>query len=407
MAITYKTTPEENFQIKSYTRTIIATGLALFAMFFGAGNIIFPLFLGAHTAQNILPSAIGFLLAGVGVPFLGLYATILYQGDYWAFFQRLGKLPALVIITILMISIGPFGAMPRTVMTTFNTLAPFVTSDLAASKIIFNFVYCLFIFLLAYRETKVVEILGLVLSPIKILSFSTLIILGLVHFEPYTVNAVTELAAFKDGIVQGNNTMDLLAAFFFSSVAYRSITNAATNDPSKRTLTSLTLKSCFVGMFLLSAVYIGFMIVAQHHAFSLQAIPKEQMINAIAKVVLGKFGGVFVGISVTFACIATSLALAEITSHYLHTVIFRQKINKQINLLMVVAITFVFSNFEFATLMQLISPILQSIYPALIVLSVMNILYKWKAINMVKLPVLITFVGTILINILNGSYPLI
>lgn len=85
----------------STKKMVIATGLALFAMFFGAGNIIFPLYLGANAGQNFWPTLVGFIIGGVGVPFLGLYATSLYQGDYWAFFGRLGKIPAFLLITLL------------------------------------------------------------------------------------------------------------------------------------------------------------------------------------------------------------------------------------------------------------------------------------------------------------------
>src|ERR1700730_16150882 len=92
------------------TKTVIATGMALFAMFFGAGNIVFPLHLGANSGQNITHTMLGFLLAGVGVPFLGLLATSLFNGDYQAFFGRLGKYPSFLIITFLMVIIGPLAA---------------------------------------------------------------------------------------------------------------------------------------------------------------------------------------------------------------------------------------------------------------------------------------------------------
>ena len=113
-----------------HTRTqenkiIITTGLALFAMFFGAGNVLFPLHLGANAGQHILPTMWGFLLIGVGVPFLGLLATSLFNGSYHDFFGRLGKYPAFILTTFLMILIGPLVAIPRTEATTFHAILPF------------------------------------------------------------------------------------------------------------------------------------------------------------------------------------------------------------------------------------------------------------------------------------------
>ncbi len=103
-------------------KVIITTGMALFAMFFGAGNILFPLFLGANAGQNIVITALGFLIAGVGVPFLGLIATSLYQGNYHNFFARLGKMPGFLMISFLIIIIGPLAAMVSTEAITFNDL---------------------------------------------------------------------------------------------------------------------------------------------------------------------------------------------------------------------------------------------------------------------------------------------
>ena len=310
------------------------------------------------------------------------------------FFERLGKLPAFLLITFLMVIIGPFAGIPRTAMTTLNTVLPYLT-EANISPVAFNVIYCSIVFVLGYRESKTVEILGYVLSPIKIISFTTLVGLGLFNYAPTLLSVIPANVAFKTAIIEGYNTMDMVAAFFFCSVAVRAIKQGAKTS-STASLTSLTLKACLTGGALLSAVYIGFMLVAHNHAAALQSVDKAQMIGVIATIVLGKFGGLFVCIAVSFACIATALALAEISSHYLQTVVFKNRAHKNFCLSLVMLITLVVSNFEFQTLMDYMTPVLGVLYPALIVLCIMNILHKLKGIKSVQLPVMLSVIGSVL-----------
>lgn len=391
-------------------KMILTTGLALFAMFFGAGNVLFPLYLGANAGQHILPTMWGFLLAGVGVPFLGLLATSLFNGSYHDFFQRLGKYPAFLVITFLMILIGPLVAMPRTEATTFNAILPFLPETLQDStllSVLFSILYGGIVFLLAYKETKVVSILGFILSPIKIISFSSLIIIGLLFAEAPIYSSLTALEAFQHGISNGYKTMDLLGAFFFCTVAFRAIQLDALNQQTLSPVTNkhasnttlLTLKSCIIGALVTAVVYVGFMWVARAHAPVLQGLREEQMISAISYAVLGKFGGLFVCITMSFACIATALALATVSSDYLYREVFKKKISKRHCLVMIIILTILMSNTGFQGILKFSIPILNIVYPSLIVLSIMNILYKWKGVQWVKLPVAITAIGFTILEI--------
>lgn len=375
----------------SETKIVITTGLALFAMFFGAGNILFPLYLGANAGQHIGITTLGFLIAGVGVPFLGLIATSLFNGSYHAFFARLGKTPAFLLITFLMIIIGPLGALPRTEVTTFYALQPYLPNFLN-SNAIFSLLYCGLVFLLAYREAKVVQILGLYLSPVKIISFTALIILGFMSVEPSLPNSLSTFAAFNKAIINGYNTMDLLGAFFYCTVAFKSIKHA-THHNSTLNPTRLTLKSSIMGASITGAVYLGFMWIAHNHAASLQGLPEENMISAISMLVLGKFGAIFVCVSVSFACVATALALADVCSIYLYEEVFHKRVSKIACLSTVMILTYLVTNIGFQGILNLTVPILNIVYPALIVLCIFNILHKWKGIKMVKLPVLLTSLG--------------
>jgi LIVCS family branched-chain amino acid:cation transporter len=376
----------------SEKKIVIYTGLALFAMFFGAGNIVFPLYLGANCGSHILVSLLGFLLAGVGVPFLGLMAISLYHGDYFAFFARLGKVPALMMITLLMLALGPLGAMPRTETTTFNTLLPYLP-DALKENAVFSIFYCGLALILAYRETKIIKILGLFLSPVKIVAFSTLVFIGLLFTEGPIFSDITAKDAFHEAISYGYNTMDLLAGILFCTIAFRSIQLATKKEP-RLNPASLTLKACMLGAFIISMVYTGFMLVAYNHANALQGLGAEQTISAISHAVLGKFGGIFVCIAVSFACFATTLALGQACSQCLYQDILRSRIPKYICITVVFFATYLMSTLGFKGVSEVIAPIVNIIYPALIVHCILSILHKWKGVKIIKLPVFFTILAS-------------
>ena len=377
----------------SQTKIIFTTGLALFAMFFGAGNLAFPLHLGAAAGQHIVLAAIGFLLAGVGIPFLGLYATSLYRGNYHDFFARIGKLPAFLMITFLIINIGPLFAMPRTEALTFSTLLPILPNFLQ-NNYIFSAIYCGIVFLLAYRENKIFDILGLVLSPIKIITFLSLITIGLTFQTTPMIIPATGVEILTQSLETGYKTMDLLATFFFCAVAFQGIQHAITQkkDYIKYDTNKMIISACVIGGSLIGIVYVGFMLVAHKHALALQGVDQGAVINALATAVLGNFGSLFVSVCVSFACLATALALAEVSRNYLHAEVFKGKVSKLTCLISIVTIMYAMSNLGFSKIVTISLPVLNVIYPTLIVLCVFNILYKWKGIKTVKLPVALTAV---------------
>lgn len=361
-------------------RIVVTTGLALFAMFFGAGNIVYPLTLGASAGTNITYAMIAFLIAGVGLPFLGLFATGLYQGDYWKFFSRLGKVPSFILITFLIFFIGPLFAIPRTETVTYHTLAPFLSSVGLDNPYGISGIYCTILFLLTYRPTKVIDIIGKFLSPIKLVLFIILIVAGLITAHETLANHHPVAVVVKEGLLDGYGTMDLLGAFFFCTVAYQSIMRKAKAHgiTDKKTIVKIFLQSCIVGGSILGLIYIGFTMVALGHAADLQGVDTAQMIQAISNVVLGSFGSLFVCICVSFACIATATALTDVTTNFLYEHLFKRKISRTICLVGTLVVTFAMTIMGFSGIMKIALPVLEVLYPALIIYSVVSIYVKYK-----------------------------
>jgi LIVCS family branched-chain amino acid:cation transporter len=351
-------------------RIVFTSGLALFAMFFGAGNIIYPLALGAEAGDHIGFVIIAFLISGIGLPFLGLFAASFFQGDYWKFFSRLGKIPAFLLITFLILVIGPLFGAPRTEAVAYHTLRPFLPIYFA-NTYVFSAFYCAILFLLTYRQSKIVDIIGRILSPIKLTLFIVLIIAGLMGPHVIMENKNSVMSSIKTGLLDGYSTMDLIAAFFFCSIVSRHILLKAKSHgiTDNKSIIKIFLLSCLVGGILLSIIYIGFMLIALCHANELQNIDTAQMIATISHVVLGNFGALFVGICVGFACLVTAIALTEVTTEFLYLKIAQQKISRTACLGFTVSAIFAMSILGFSGIMRLALPILEVLYPALILYS--------------------------------------
>jgi LIVCS family branched-chain amino acid:cation transporter len=191
--------------------------------------------------------------------------------------------------------------------------------------------------------------------------------------------------------------MDLLATFFFCAVACQSVKQHNATHPIL-----LMLKSSALAASLLCAVYIGFMIIAHRHAVSLQGLGAEQIIPAISTLLLGKFGGIFVCITVSFACIATGLAITAVCTDYLTVQICHNRISKHTALALVMILSYGTSCLDFRGIMQICSPIVQILYPPLIVLCIMNILHQWKGITYVRIPVLLSGLAYPILHLYAG-----
>lgn len=365
--------------VKTDTKIALTAGLALFAMFFGAGNLVFPLSIGVHTGQHLLSGWLGFILAGVGLPFLGVFAISLYEGNYWAFFNTIGKFLSFLIITFLILIIGPLFGTPRTEDITYGSLAPFLPHGLHNS--IFSVIYFSLIFVLSYKHRWVVDIIGRFISPVKLIAFITLIIASLLTASALLPTPHSASYTLGHALSTGYGTMDLLAAFFFCNVAYKTIVHKcnAIGIEDQRAIMKVTLKACLIGASLITLIYTGFMLSANHHAAALQHVATPNLINHLSTLVMGNFGSLFVCLCVSLACIATAVALVTASTNFFHKAVFRRKFPRLICLLMVLTAMYLMSILGFDKIMAIALPILNILYPCLIALCIVNIsrkLYK-------------------------------
>lgn len=347
----------------------LTVGLAIFAMFFGAGNIIFPLAIGQMSLDQTPWGLSGFLLTAVAMPFAGLLAMFRCQGQVRLFFSRMGNVPGFVIAILIISLIGPFGAAPRCLALAYSTLS---LSLPGIPLILFGAGACLLIFLFAYKENCLLKLLGYVLSPLKIGLLIFIIIKGFIDAPETTLVSTdpSKIAHFWHGLKEGYNTMDLLGAFFFAPIIILSLGDQK-KDPN---FNRFVLIASAIGAFLLTMIYIGFCYLAYHYSPELQGISNDQLLAAIAIHILGPYAGLIAGLTVTFACLTTAIALIAAFTSFMHKEVFREKIGHIPVLIFSLIITFAVTTLEFQGIARFLNPVLEICYPALILLTIYNLI---------------------------------
>ena len=247
---------------KALTNTEIFTlGLMLFALFLGAGNIIFPPYLGQLAGDELAIAVTGFLLTGVGLPLLGILAIAKAGGDLQSIAGRVNPVFGIVFTLIVYLAIGPFFGIPRTATVAFEIgTAPFLPADFAESfwsLFIFTLVFFIITVLFAMNPTKLVDRIGKILTPLLIL------VIGLLAVKSFltpmgSINSPIgnyDTEAFFESFLQGYLTMDAIAALVFGIVIIQSIQNKGVTDT--RTILKSTAYAGFIAAIGMSAVYIS------------------------------------------------------------------------------------------------------------------------------------------------------
>lgn len=365
---------------------LVAIGFAIFSMFFGAGNIVFPLILGEYAQDRIFFGISGMMITAVLVPLIGMLGMILYQGDYNAYFRRIGKIPGMIMVVTILALIGPFAGIPRCITISYATLTAFGIEALPGVNLVtFSLFSCAIIFACTIRPARLLDLLGKVLTPILIGSLALIAVKGLCVMPHIGHASDTALRIFSRGFAEGYNTMDLLASFFFSSVimvCMRERQEGVVVD-SRRFFTIATL-GALIAALLLSVVYLSFSTLAAGYHGYFAGVPNHEMLGAMARQVLGPYAGLIVGVTVFFAVLTTMIALTTIFSKFLQETVFKNKISYPVALAMTLAVAFGVSTLHFDGISRLIGPVLQVCYPALIVLAFANLLGKFYDFKLVR-----------------------
>lgn len=382
-----------------FNSTVVSTGLAIFSMLFGAGNLMYPLMVGMISGNHTIFGMTGFLITTVLLPVIGLIAMILFDGNYNTFFKRLGNTTGELIIFACMVIIGPLIAIPRITTVSHVMIAPFLPTFLQTITPVSSFIFALLFlgitFLFTYRENKIIEVLGNFISPALLISLTLIIAKGIFNADQALTTIQTPWTIFKTNLILGYGTLDLLGTIFFSSVVLHILKNTggqgvATNV-KKRVM--LGLKAGLLGTSLLGLIYIGMGYLGVFHGYGFD-VNDQELFRLIAFRVVGNYGTALIGTAVLMACLSTSIALGAVVAEYMQLTVFRNKIGFVPSLVIVLVACLPLSVLGLGQVLALTGgPITYIGYPVIIATTFCNIAYKLFGFKPIKIPVFLTFIG--------------
>lgn len=298
----------------SLTETF-AVGSMLFGLFFGAGNLIFPVFMGQSAGANVWKAIIGFLITGVGIPLLGVASLGMSRSDgLLELSSRIGKRYGVFFTCALYLSIGPFFAIPRCASTSFSVGIKPLVSDGTAKWLVWAFALVFFAAVLWFslRPGKILTWVGKILTPMFLISLALLAVTALV--KPMgSVSGLSPEAAyvnnsFFQGFLDGYNTMDALASLAFGIVVVNAIKGLDVKEPSA--IAGNTITSGLFGCAIMAFIYAALAIIgAQSRAVYPLAADGGEALYVIATHYFGSVGGIILAVTVTLACLKTAVGL--------------------------------------------------------------------------------------------------
>lgn len=377
-------------------------GVMLFALFFGAGNLIFPATLGQNAGTNIWSAVIGFLITGIGLPFLGILA-IGFSGsrNLEELASRIHPVYAVIFTALLYLTIGPFFATPRTGAVAYDIgVAPFVGDSYAQIGLL---TFTLFFFgitmLFSLNPAKLVDRIGKILSPGIIILLIVLLVMVIIKpmgsFQSPQDGYIN--GAFMKGFTEGYNTMDALASLVFGIIVINSIRSMGVT--STRGVLSATVKSGLVATALLGIIYVG---IAYLGATSTERFGLFEtggpVLGSATSYYFGTFGTIMLSIIIFLACLTTSIGLITACGEYFHTLF--PKISYKAFIVFFSLLSFTVANIGLSNIINYSIPVLMFLYPLAIVLMLLTFLSP--LFNHARIVYVTTTVVTFLISSIDG-----
>lgn len=393
---------------KSKRNTVIVVAFALFAMFLGAANIIFPPYLGAMAGSSWALACLAFIITGTGLPLLGILATAKVDGKADAIGQRVSPGFSKILNILLIIFIGPLFAVPRTAATTIElSVIPFMPSDwspkavLIIGSLLFFFI-CLYFVL---SPGNVIDRIGTYLTPVLVVFLLILLVISVVKpigvpIEP--TGSIQESGIFREGFTTGYQTMDALASIIFCATIFTSITNKGYTKEQAR---GMMLPIALISGVGTSIVYAGYVWIGASASGKLQGITEHTTLTVSSvQLLAGTAGRVILAMIIFLACCTTATGLIVTATEYFHT-LFNQKVSYKLLAFIITGISYGISIIGVGGIIYIASPLLEVMYPVVIILIVLNLLGDWVKYDYAFHGALLAAAPVIVLNVMNMFDP--
>ncbi|GJJ80355.1 branched-chain amino acid transport system II carrier protein [Pasteurella canis] len=304
-------------------------GFMLFAIFFGAGNLIFPPKLGFESGLGFWPAILGFVTTGVGLPLLGILVATRYEGGYKKALEDIHPWISILLLGAIYLTIGPFFAIPRTAATAFDmAVIPFIGGADTVALFLFTLVYFGITLWVSLNPTKMVDRIGAILTPVLLIAIIALVVrMATILMGGEYINTSTGMNnPLVTGFIEGYQTMDVLASFAFSVVVMNAI--RAKSDKNSSFIKQATLASIVAAMAL-AFIYIAIGWIGNNMPLSTQTLAEVSekgqnlgvfILNESTTQSFGALGRSLLGLIVTLACLTTAIGLVVATSSYFNSI---------------------------------------------------------------------------------------
>ncbi len=374
------------------TQDLLAISLMTFALFLGAGNLIFPPSLGLEAGTNLLPAMAGFLITAVGLPAL----TLVVLGRISSTKNLTKPLPKWLANTfwvLLFTAIGPAFGMPRAITVAYEMgIKPFVNSD---HLLVFSTLFSALTLLLAFKPGHLVDYIGKVMTPLLILLLLALACAAV--FSPlgtpqvpsvdYQQNAVT------NGLIQGYMTMDAIAAVGFGWVIIRAINAKGVTEP--RAVARTSFKVALIYAVLMGGCYVAMGYVgATSTSVAANAANGGEILTRYVAGEFGVYGQWLLAAIITLACLTTTVGLTNASAEY-----YKQTFNAPFSFTVVVVVVLagLFANFGLDQILAVSLPVILVLCPVAIALVLASLVFPNKQ------GVSLTYVGILVAAFVFGG----
>lgn len=354
-------------------------GSLLFGLFFGAGNLIFPVQMGQQAGDHAFTATIGFLITGVGLPILGIIASALSRSESLFDMARpISSRYASIFTCLLYLTIGPLFAIPRTATVAFEVgIHPFISDGyLKLGLIIFSLIFFAFTIYFSLKPGQILDWVGKYLTPIFLVLLSILLIatfvnpMGQASQFPAQGNYATQ--PLFTGLLDGYNTMDALASVAFAIIIISNIQKLGVKNPQ-----SIAIETCKSGLVSVIGMTVIYGSLAYMGATSLGSVNRADNGGSILSMVsnhyFGFTGQILLAFIVGIACIKTAIGLITSCSE-MFSEMFPNSVSYKKYAVLFTVFSFIIANFGLSNIIQLSIPVLMFLYPLVITLILLSLL---------------------------------
>ena len=370
---------ENTRQNLNFKQTLLISSM-LFGLFFGAGNLIFPIYMGSLAGSKTAVALIGFLITGVGLPLLGVAAIGVSKSDGLIELSgKVGKGYGLFFTCALYLTIGPFFAIPRCATVPFTVAIEPMVKNGANLKVIlaaFSFVFFAAVLAFSLFPGKILTWVGKILTPLFLVFLGVLMTVALI--KPMgKISGVAPTGdyaqkAFTTGFLDGYNTMDALASLAFGIIVINVLRKQGINCPAaiaKNTVKAGAFSCLFMAVIYLAVAVIG----AESSAIFAESANGGEVFVKVSEHYFGRAGIIILAVIVTLACLKTAVGLVTSAAETFKEM-FPKFIPYKAWAIIFSAVSFLIANLGLTAIIEYSVPVLMFLYPLAITLILLGLL---------------------------------